>query len=104
MRGQDIKIRDSMAHHLEDLMLDYHMYEWEKVRAFNGVFLNQMEQGHLSWADFDQILKFSVALPFSPSCTPHSSTSHASHIVRIPGVLQDSRGIQWSSQARHGTV
>ena len=40
MSGQDIKTRDIMAHHLQDLMLDSDPYGWEKVRAFLRVMLN----------------------------------------------------------------
>ena len=45
-----------MTHHLEDLMSDCDLYGWDKPRGFHGVLLKQMEQGHLSWADSDQIL------------------------------------------------
>ena len=38
------KNRDIMAHDIEDLMSDCDLYVWEKVRAFHGVLLNQMEQ------------------------------------------------------------
>ena len=43
MCAQDTQNRDIMAHHLEDLMSDRNLYGWEKVRAYYGVLLNQME-------------------------------------------------------------
>ena len=75
MSGQDIKTMDIMAHHLEDMMSDCDLYRREKVRGFQGVLLNQIEQGHLSWAD--QILKFRRALVgHSPSPPPKPPQPH----------------------------
>ena len=73
MATVDTKIKDIMAKHLEELMSDCDLYGWEKVKAYHGVLLNQMEQGFLSWSDSDQMLKFCRALvwhsPPSLYCT-----------------------------------
>ena len=45
MRGEKEGVRAKMASHLEDLMGDSELYGWERVRAYHGVWLNQVEQG-----------------------------------------------------------
>ena len=97
-----------MIHHLEDLISDCDPYRWEKVRAYHGFLLNQMEQGLLSWAESDQILKFCRALVWhSPSPSNRALLGIASpvlHFIRAPEVPPDSRGIQCSSQAEHHSM
>ena len=82
MSAQDTKTRDNMAHHLVDMMSDCDLYGWETVREFHGVLINQMEQGHLSWAESEQILKFHRALVWhspSPAHAPSSAQSAPSY-------------------------
>ena len=46
-------IRALMAAHLVDLMEDAKLYGWEAVRAFHTIWIQQMEQGCVSWTDQD---------------------------------------------------
>ena len=86
MSGQDTKIRESMAHHIECLMSDCDLYGWEKVRAFHMVLLKQMEQGRLSWTDSDQIFNFRRALVWhSHSPPPVPSTAQQAMSYTSPG-------------------
>ena len=45
MDTEEVDIKVKMAAHLKDLMSDAQLYRWELCRAFNGVWLNQLEQG-----------------------------------------------------------
>ena len=36
--------KSHIAHHLQELMVDTELYEWNKVRACHAVLLNQLEQ------------------------------------------------------------
>ena len=44
MRSEKETIRAKMASHLEELIGDTKLYGWENVRAYHGVWLNQLEQ------------------------------------------------------------
>ena len=70
MATVDTKSRDIIAQHLEDLMSDCDLYRWEKVRAYHGVLLNQMEQGCLSWEYSEQKVKFHQALLWHSATSP----------------------------------
>ena len=39
-----------MLAHLKQLMMDCEHFQWEMVRNFHGVFLQQMEKGLITWA------------------------------------------------------
>ena len=51
-----------MAIHSEKLMSDSDFYRWETVRAYHRIWLNQQEQGKLTWEDTDEKLKLCWAL------------------------------------------
>ena len=40
-----------MMQHLQDIMGDAELYTWEPIWAFHAVWLQQLEQGHVTWAD-----------------------------------------------------
>ena len=97
MDSQDSSIKDRMAEHLKNLMYDIEMYGWEIIRAFHGVWRNQIEQGHCTWLDDDQ--KLSSTGPWfgiHPLLTPRAG-GHQN--------LSEDRPVQGSlqclSQAQH---
>ena len=58
-------------------MADVELYVWEPVRAFHAVWLQQLEQGCVTWADKEVMLKYRgafkwhhVAAPFQPALAP----------------------------------
>ena len=51
MEGEEVAIKEKMAPHLKELMLDTQLYGWEHTRTFHGVWLNQLEQGMCTWSD-----------------------------------------------------
>ena len=75
MAKVDTKTRDIIAKHLEELMSDCNMCGWEEVRAYHGILLNQMEQGHLSWQDCEQKLKICQALVCYSAPAPTAPSS-----------------------------
>ena len=46
MDSQDTTTKHRMVEHLQDLMSDAEMYGWDRTKAFNGLWRNQIEQGH----------------------------------------------------------
>ena len=62
MYTQDSGVKHKMGDHLKDLMADAEMYRWEKMHAFHGVWMNQIDQGQYTWQDDDEKLKFRWAL------------------------------------------
>ena len=48
--------------HIQVLMEDVKLYGWEPVRAYNAVWLQQMEQARASWTDEEKKMKFHKAL------------------------------------------
>ena len=73
-------VRQNMYSHLKDLKSDTQLYGWDQGRNFPGVCLNQLEQGHCTWIDEVEKLKFRRALVWhpassSPSALPTTRTS-----------------------------
>ena len=64
-----------MVTHFEELMCDAQLYGWQRVRAFHGVWLNQLEQGRATWQD-EEKLRFRCAIVWHPA-TSSSATSSA---------------------------
>ena len=58
MHSEDSDTKDKIAQHLEELMRQSDLYVWEKVQAYHGVWLNQIEQDRLYWNDSEEKLKF----------------------------------------------
>ena len=54
MSGEKETVSAKMASILEDLMGDVELYGWERIRAYHGVWLNQLEQGGASWEDEEE--------------------------------------------------
>ena len=54
MKSEDTVTREKMTQHLEELMGDINLYCWERVRAYHGMWLNQLEQDKFTWNDADQ--------------------------------------------------
>ena len=43
MHSEHSETMDKMAYHLVELMRDIDLCGWEKIRAYHGVWINQME-------------------------------------------------------------
>ena len=69
MQCEDIESTGIMTQHLEELTGDC-LQGWDKVRAYHGVVLNQMEQWHLSWKGTQEKLKFRQALVWHSASQP----------------------------------
>ena len=80
MKGEKETVRVKMASHLEDLMGDAEIYGWEKVRAYHGVWLKQLELGWASWENEEEKVRFQHALNWhlTTSASSAGSTSVAS--------------------------
>ena len=51
MDKQKLEIKTVMSTHLAELMADAELYDWEATRAFHTVWLQQLEQGRVTWKD-----------------------------------------------------
>ena len=60
-------MKQKMGDHIKDLMSDAEMYECEKIRAFPGIWMNQIEQDQCTWQDDEEKLKFKQALVWHAS-------------------------------------
>ena len=69
MEGEKATVRAQMASYLKDLMSDSELYGWDKVRAYHAVWLNQLEQGQVSWDDQEEKLCFRCVLIWQPATT-----------------------------------
>ena len=58
---------------IQDLMSHTQLYGWERARTFHGVCLNQIEQGHFTWTDGEEKLKFCRALVWHPASSSLSA-------------------------------
>ena len=56
-----------MTKHLKDLMADAELYDWEPVRAYLAVWLQQIENGRVNWNDSEAKLEFHHALVWHPA-------------------------------------
>ena len=54
---QDIKVKEHMVLHLEELMEDTDVYGSDKVQAFHAAWLKQLEQNRCTWSDMEQKFK-----------------------------------------------
>ena len=77
MEGEKQSVKEWMANHLQDLMADTEHYGWEQIRAFYAMWLNELEQGRVSWDDDKAKLKFRWAIVWHSASTcsrgPHIS-------------------------------
>jgi len=55
MEQQVPKLRKAMASHLQALCRDAGKFGWEATRDFHGIVLQEMELGHLTWLDQDEM-------------------------------------------------
>ena len=62
-----------MTTHLEELMEDVNLYSWEKVKAFNAGWLNQLEQKCTDWSNRQARMKLKRALVLPPTSTIKAS-------------------------------
>ena len=51
MAAEKGSVKPYMLQHLHDLMADAKLYGWEPVRAFHALWLQQLEQGCITWDD-----------------------------------------------------
>ena len=58
MDSEEADIRVHMASHLKSLMADAQLYRWEHIRAFHGMWLNQLEQERCTWFNEDAKMQF----------------------------------------------
>ena len=58
MKGEEGAIKDMMATHLDELMVDSELYGCERVRSYQSMWVNQPEQGLATWQDKDMKLTF----------------------------------------------
>ena len=72
MECQDMALKERMASHLKELLLDVELYGWEYTRALHGIWLNQMKQGRCTWINEEEKRRFCRALVWHPV---HSSPS-----------------------------
>ena len=92
MNSEDSVIRAKMIQHLEKLMGDVGLHRWEHVRAYHGVWLNQLEQRRFTWDDVEAKLRFRTALVWHAPAT--TSTNFGMFIdclfftleLQLPGV------------------
>ena len=84
-----------MAQHRQELMGYADLYSWEPIRAFHAIWLQQLEQGRVTWDDKDAKVKFSVALSHSAFQTSLST----SPTVPEKANKGDS-GLQFSSETK----
>ena len=79
MRGEKEAVRAKMASHLEELMGESTLYSCERVRAYHGVWINQLEQGQASWENEEEKVRFRCALishlATSASAAPFTSAA-----------------------------
>ena len=59
--------RQVMLNHLKELMADASIYGWEPVRAYHGVWLQQLENRRAEWHNTEFKLEFRRALVWSPT-------------------------------------
>ena len=95
-------VKKQMAAHLQDLMSDAQMYGWERVRTFQGVWLNQIEQWHYTWMDREEMLKFRKALVWHAA----SSCLSAPPMTKAMGMTRQhshKAPAEYNAPARPGT-
>ena len=80
-------VKAKMASHLEELMGNAELYGWERVRAFHGVWLNQLEQGWPTWEEGEEKI---------PAC-PRLAPGHFSFSSTL-----DFSGIKYQEAAKVG--
>ena len=51
MSAEKESVQLYMMQHLQDIMADAELYGWEPIWVFHAVWLQQLEQGHVTWAD-----------------------------------------------------
>ena len=79
-----------MAQHLQELMGDTELYGWEFVRAFHTIWLKQLEQQRVTWADEDAAhgnLKGSLSSP---------QQSQMKQVYNVPANLGSKACVQYN--------
>ena len=71
-----------MIQHLQDLVDDVDLYGWEPVWAFHAVWLQQLEEGCVTWADEEVKLKYRRALVWHRGTAPSQLASAPSQQVQ----------------------
>ena len=90
MEGEKEDIRSKLASHLQDLISDSELYGWFKVRVNHAVWLNQLEQGRVSWDDVER----EAALSVCPCLVPHHHFYHPSSSQLTPSSLRSSSPLE----------
>ena len=79
MEGEKGAVRTTDINaHLKDLMVDTELCRWEKVCVYHVVWLNQLEQGWVSWDDQEEKLRSLHALVW------HTDTSTTLAVPNLP--------------------
>ena len=96
MESKEADIKVKMAAHLKDLMSDAQVYGWDRTKVFNGIWLNQFEQGRCTWYDEDDKMQFCRTLIWHLACPSpsHPTTTRASPRTRQQQTSQLQRPCQ----------
>ena len=99
IKGEKETVKAKMAAHLADLMGDAERYGWERVRAYHGVWLNQLELGRATWENEEKV-RFQCALVWHPT----TSASSAPSTSAVLGVQKQTKlGFAYNAPVRLGT-
>ena len=79
MEGEKSVVKPHMACHLQALMVDMELYRWNRVRTFHAVWLNQLEQGRVTWGDEEAKRRFRWTLIWHQAMTTTVVPAIAAH-------------------------
>ena len=83
-------------------MSDDQQYGWDRARTFHGVWLNQLEQGHCTWMDKVEKLKFYRALVWHPASSSPSAPPTTRALWRA-SQCATSPPVEYNALTRPGT-
>ena len=89
-----------MAAYLKDLISDAQLYCWDRIQAFHGFWLNQLQQGRCTCFDEDIKMQFHRSLIWHPAClsASHSTTTRTSCRTR----RQNHSQVSYNAPVKHG--
>ena len=88
MAREKIAIKPYMLQHMQELMEDAESYGWELIRAYHAIWLQQLEQGRVSWPDEEKKMKYHRALVWHhvmATAKPISAPPRQNHQQPQPG-------------------
>ena len=84
MAAEKPSIHLLMIQHLLDLMSNAKLYGWELVRAFHVVWLQQLEQGRVTWANEEVKLRYIWALVWHHAAGPSQTPPAKKQVYNTP--------------------